>query len=93
MPAAIPKNEIISFWTSVRQGAPLLFLLLVDMISIAKPTKEVSNLFLDSETYRILVFGGIYVLSVWITPEVVSWLTRLGVRRGRARSWRGSLSS
>lgn len=67
MLAAIPKDENISFWASLKQGFPLLFLLVADLISFTKPVKGIgAGFFMDAETYRLLMFGGIYVLSLWI---------------------------
>lgn len=55
----------ISFWSSVKHGFPLLCLLMGDFITISKPGKDGSGLFIDAETYRLVIFGGIYVLSLW----------------------------
>jgi exopolysaccharide production protein ExoQ len=66
MRAAIPKDERISFWTSVKHGSPLLFLLLADLITFTKPAQDGSGMFLDADTFRPLIFGGIYILSLWV---------------------------
>lgn len=47
-------------------GLPLLFLLMADFINIAKPSPEGSGIFMDAETYRLMIFGSVYVLSAWI---------------------------
>jgi exopolysaccharide production protein ExoQ len=63
---AIPRDQKISFWTSVKHGFPLLCLLMGDFITISKPSKDGSGMFIDAETYRLLIFGGIYCLSAWV---------------------------
>jgi exopolysaccharide production protein ExoQ len=62
----IARNQNISFWTSVKHGFPLLCLLMGDFITFTKPTKDGSGMFMDAETYRLLIFGGIYLLSAWV---------------------------
>jgi exopolysaccharide production protein ExoQ len=55
-----------SFWQSIGLGLPLLFLLTSDFFNLSKPSKEGSGMFMDAETYRLAVFGSVYVISIWM---------------------------
>jgi O-antigen ligase len=65
--ATVEIDERISFWRSVKIGLPLLALILGDCISFDKFTTEGSGgLFINFETYRLVVFGGLYLASAWL---------------------------
>ncbi len=64
--AAIPKDQKISFWGSIKHGFPLMCLLMGDFITIEKPSKEGVGLLIDTETYRLVVFSFVYLLSAWV---------------------------
>ncbi|MGB9149751.1 MAG: O-antigen ligase family protein [Burkholderiales bacterium] len=65
MDNTINKGQKVSYWESVKVGFPLLCLLMGDFISFSKPSESGSGMFIDFETYRLVVFGGIYLLSAW----------------------------
>jgi O-antigen ligase len=66
VPIEIKKGSNISFWVSVRAGFPLLCLLMGDFMSFSKPSSAGVGLLIDFETYRLVIFGGIYLLAAWI---------------------------
>lgn len=65
MLATITKDQRVSFWKSVQHGFPLLCLIMGDYITLSKPSEDGAGTFMDIETFRLIVFGGAYVLSVW----------------------------
>jgi O-antigen ligase len=65
MRAAIPKSETISFFKSIQNGLPLFFLLLVDLISF-KSAQGGGELASEQDPTRVIVFGGIYCVALWI---------------------------
>lgn len=62
----VQKGQAISYWNSVKAGFPLLCLLMGDFITIAKPAADGHGMLMDFETYRLFIFGGLYLFSAWV---------------------------